>query len=291
VEAFRAVMLTGTISAAASQLCITQPTLTVTLRRFEQQVGCVLFERVGGRLMPTEEARRMLVEVEKVHGQFGRMTQSLLAIAGGEGARLTFGASPSVLVDVIPRTLALLEERARQHGKPAMRYHCDSMGEGEIRDYLWFGRGAFVVSIATVRDPELQAHRIAAESLAVIMPRGHVLAGRSEIGIAELAADSVIGFEPETAHGRLIYRIPGCEKIEVKARVRVVDVAINLVRAGLGGAGVDGFSAEGARKMGLAASRLAGSPPVPLNVYRSRSQPRHRAFSDFLLALRASVGV
>lgn len=56
IEVFHAVMQTGSVSAAARLLHVTQPAVSRTLQHAELQLGFPLFERVRGRLTPTNEA-------------------------------------------------------------------------------------------------------------------------------------------------------------------------------------------------------------------------------------------
>jgi DNA-binding transcriptional LysR family regulator len=67
IEAFRAVMLTGTVMAAASLMNLTQPAVSRTIALLEIQLGFKLFERRGRRLFPTTEAQTLYREVEKLY--------------------------------------------------------------------------------------------------------------------------------------------------------------------------------------------------------------------------------
>jgi len=52
-QVFRAVMITDSLSAAARQLHVSQPGLSVTLKRFEVLFGTPMFECISGQLAPT----------------------------------------------------------------------------------------------------------------------------------------------------------------------------------------------------------------------------------------------
>jgi DNA-binding transcriptional LysR family regulator len=67
VEAFRSVMMTGGITAAAESMNITQPAVSRLIRDLEDIVQMSLFERVGTRLMPTAEATKLYREVERLY--------------------------------------------------------------------------------------------------------------------------------------------------------------------------------------------------------------------------------
>ena len=50
VDAFRAIMVTGSVSSAASYMHVTQPAVSRLLRDLEYELGFPLFDRAGGRL-------------------------------------------------------------------------------------------------------------------------------------------------------------------------------------------------------------------------------------------------
>ena len=59
IEAFRAIIDTGTVSRAAERLSISQPAVTKLLQHLERTIGFALFDRRRGRL-PTPARRRSL---------------------------------------------------------------------------------------------------------------------------------------------------------------------------------------------------------------------------------------
>lgn len=56
VEAFRAVMQSGSITAAAELMSVTQPAVSRLIKYFESRIGFALFTREKGRIRPTAEA-------------------------------------------------------------------------------------------------------------------------------------------------------------------------------------------------------------------------------------------
>ena len=56
IEIFHAIYTTGSITNAAKILHVSQPSVSKVLSHAEMQLGFNLFDRVKGRLIPTEEA-------------------------------------------------------------------------------------------------------------------------------------------------------------------------------------------------------------------------------------------
>ncbi len=92
IEAFHAVMLTGSVSGAARLLHVTQPAITQTLQHAELQLGYALFTREGRRLTPTHEERQLFPEVQGLMLQLEsvrRMGAALRAGARGRSASIS----------------------------------------------------------------------------------------------------------------------------------------------------------------------------------------------------------
>ncbi|WP_135724194.1 LysR family transcriptional regulator, partial [Klebsiella pneumoniae] len=64
IEVFQAIVQTGSISAAARLLNVSQPNISRVLNHAEQQLGFALFERRIQGMSVTAEGRRLLPEVE-----------------------------------------------------------------------------------------------------------------------------------------------------------------------------------------------------------------------------------
>jgi DNA-binding transcriptional LysR family regulator len=76
VEAFRAVMMAGGITAAAETMNVTQPAVSRLIRDLEDIVQMTLFERVGARLVPTAEAAQLYREVERLYLGLDQIAQA-----------------------------------------------------------------------------------------------------------------------------------------------------------------------------------------------------------------------
>ena len=65
VEAFRAVMMTRSMTTAAGLLHTSQPNVSRWIALLEKTLGFVLFQRVGTRIIPTPEAEAFYADVER----------------------------------------------------------------------------------------------------------------------------------------------------------------------------------------------------------------------------------
>src|SRR5207237_10481954 len=75
VEAFRAVMTTGSVTSAATTMHVTQPAVSRLIRDLEVALKLALFERRGNRLAPTAEAGHLFAERARTFVGLSRMSQ------------------------------------------------------------------------------------------------------------------------------------------------------------------------------------------------------------------------
>lgn len=103
---FKTIAQYGTITAAAKQLYISQPSLSQTLRQIEDEVGTPLFDRSTSPFHLTYAGERYLKAVEAMLDIETRLKEEIERIRRDDGGRLRLGISVTramqVLPDVIP---------------------------------------------------------------------------------------------------------------------------------------------------------------------------------------------
>ena len=103
---FKTIAQYGTITAAAKQLYISQPSLSQTLRQIEDEVGTPLFDRSTSPFHLTYAGERYLKAVEAMLDIETRRKEEIESIRRDDGGRLRLGISVTramqVLPDVIP---------------------------------------------------------------------------------------------------------------------------------------------------------------------------------------------
>ena len=285
IEVFRAVMIAGSLSGAAQQLNVSQPSLTRLVRRIEDQVGFPLFDRVKGRLLPTAEARMVFARIRHIQEQLDGLDEAIGQIARGDSGLFRLGASPSLAQRLAPQALARFRARF-----PAVPLHFDVLTLGQIVDYLALGRGECVLTMAPMGHPAIESRPLWPGRLACIMPAAHLLADRAAISPMDLLDQPLIVCEPDTPHGRLVHdlfaEIGAAPRVSVTSRF--AETAIGLTEAELGIAVVDEFTAMGAASPHLAVRPLDTPPRFHIHLNRKGDAVHSRfaaAFEAELLAL------
>ncbi|WP_414694789.1 LysR family transcriptional regulator [Pinirhizobacter sp.] len=173
----------GTVSAAAGQLHLSQPAVSMALAELERLLGEAVFDRVAGRLHLNERGRELLPRAREIAERFAAFAGSAAtgeALAG----TLTLGTS-----NTVGNYLAgeLLGGFVAAHPRVAIRIAVGntadiSRGVLEHRFDAGFIEGP-------IADPALQVHLWRRDALAVCVRPGHPLAARRRLQPAHFAGE------------------------------------------------------------------------------------------------------
>lgn len=111
LEAFRAVIETGSMSAAAVLLAKSQPAISNLITRLEDELGVALFERKKGKLQVTPEAMLFYEEARRTLGVLERTRQVARDLKSLRSGTLSLASQPGLATYVLPPIIARLLER------------------------------------------------------------------------------------------------------------------------------------------------------------------------------------
>ena len=206
LKAFYAVARCGTVTKAATQLGVSQPTVTGQLRQLEARYGIELFHRQGRGLQLSAQGERLLPLVERLVQQESEIEFRLRDASDLRGSSLRIGATGPFYI--MP-TLQRYHERY-----PTVAVSL-SIGNSQamltaLQDY----RIEVATSAYRVDDERLHRQTIAVDPLRVVTHRDHALARAVSVGIADLAEHTLLLREP----GSMTRQV--CEGLFAQAGVR-----------------------------------------------------------------------
>lgn len=244
LEVFRAVMINGSISAAAHRLGIAQPTVTNTIRRLEDVLEVKLFDRSGARLKPTSVARQVFEASATTMSAFERLSETVLEVVRGQHSTFRMGVSPSVSQKLAPRSLALFAQK-----KPETELRMDTLSMVQIRDYLWLSEGNCTVTIFPVDHSGITSFRLSSVGMVCVVPQDHPLADRDSVSLREIVDERLIFFHPNTPHGKLVRQVFQDAGLQpnIAIETRFAETAPHLMREGFGIALQDALTGMGVR--------------------------------------------
>lgn len=135
IEAFRAVMLSGTVSRAAELLGITQPAVSRSVSDLEERVGFALFDRVKGRLVPTPEGQLFFRDVDASFLGLDHLRASAARIRDFGTGRIRIASLAALGSTLVPRAISLFRSR-----HPHVPITLTVASSSTVRDHIAGGR-------------------------------------------------------------------------------------------------------------------------------------------------------
>ncbi len=283
IEVFRAVMLTGSISAASKLLYVSQPAISRLMSHTEQRLGLALFERIKGRLYPTPEARRLLGEVNAVYEGIERVNEIAEDLAAKRTGSLRVSCNPNLGQTVLPRAIA-----AFRAAHPDIRIVVRTQIPANMLRALLSGQVELAISNMPLAHPNLAARLLVRNPIVALVPAGHRLAARASVRPAELAGEPLIGYGADVPFGLLVREMFGGEDDQPDMRVQVeqAHVARALAQAGAGIALVDAMTVFGQDWPGIVAVPVRTKVSGSVQIFHVQTEPLSRLAQDFVETLR-----
>jgi DNA-binding transcriptional LysR family regulator len=287
LEAFRAVILTGSVTGAADMLHLTQPTVSKLLAELEYRTGLVLFDRVRQRLVPRPEAHSLFQRVDKTFAALEEVTRDARRLAQGQGGHLRIVAMPAFGLSVLPRAVgAFLRER------PDVTVDFNIRASTYVTE--WVANRQADVGFATATPVSSGVTLAPFERMqgVCVLPIDHQLAGQAVIRPKDLDGERFVSFGRDSAFRHLIddvFRVEGVAR-RIVIEVGYAAAACALVANGAGVAIVDPLSALDAwRAGGITLVRFEADVPFMVDTVFSSGVALSVLAEQFLKTVRTTL--
>lgn len=195
---FLTVVRAGTVSAAAQQLRISQPSLSQQIRRLEKRVGAPLFIRSSRGVELTAGGRAFLREIQGIPSQLRSAIAAVAPAPRDWPVGVCGGVPADVLIEV---QNGLSESRLRGGRDVGVKLRMRSVGAADQDELLRHGEIAFGIVRLPILTPHLVSAVVWDEPLGVVMAREHPLAARTELTWSDLARQRLLWYEEGCAPG------------------------------------------------------------------------------------------
>ncbi|MFJ2864431.1 LysR family transcriptional regulator [Kitasatospora sp. NPDC087314] len=246
LDVFRTVAHLGSFTAAGERLGFTQSAISRQIATLEGELGTPLFDRLARGVRLTEHGRALLPHAEAILERLDTTRRDLAALTDLTAGRLRVGAFDSANAALVPGALA-----AFRAAHPDVAVSLTEGLSAHLLDLL--GGGAIDLAlIASYTEPaddtEQFDYRLLLEDpVLVALPRGHRLARRRRLRLAELADEPWIAGRrnAETTLLAACFRSGFHPRIEYA--VAAWSAKLGLVAAGLGPTLIPSLAARAAR--------------------------------------------
>lgn len=217
LKAFIAVLDTGSFSAAASQINLSQPAISQRIKGLEQRLGCPLFERSPGRSAPilTEAGHLLEAEARATLSRWGDLEHILHERETLRSGSVTLGGGATAVSVILPKVIAQILDKY-----PDLNIRVRESGSSEVVKRVLQGEVdiGIVTNSGEPFNSTLQTYHLRDDKIVPVVTPRHPLADhRGELLPQELNGQRLVAYESTSAIGQVISR--SLAKHQVKARV------------------------------------------------------------------------
>ncbi|MBQ4824697.1 MULTISPECIES: LysR family transcriptional regulator [unclassified Leisingera] len=285
LQAFHAIVETGTVTGAAEQLGISQPGISNLLYQLERQTRLKLFERSKGRLIPTPEAGVLFQEVDTVVRGFDHVAQAVTDLQNKQAGQLQVASQHSLSFGFMP---ALIARFART--RPDLSISFQAQYSLKIQE--WVIAGLFEIGVCEMPliHDGLEAHPINVETL-LAMPADSPLAEHDVLTPELLEGVPFIVMGPDHMTHRRTREVFQQAGIPLKTRVHshLFKNLLSFVQEGMGVSILDPFVLDFEIGGGFISRPFRPRIMMEMAVITSRSRPLSAVGQEFLALLKQEL--
>lgn len=257
LQAFATTIKTGSLTAAAERLGVTQPAISLQLKNLQELATMPIFQRTPDGFIATDAGHNLMALHERISHAVSDCIASLETMKGATGGRVSVGAV-STSKYFVPAVMG-----AFSRANPGIELQLKIGNRLEIMAALRDFSLDIAITGRPLEDIDLEKRRIGPHPHVIIAAPNHVLRGHPDLKLVDLAAEIFIMREPGSGTRLLMERF--FEDSQVAARIGMEldsnETIKQAVMAGLGIAFISGHTvATEIREGRLVAFDVVGLP-------------------------------
>ncbi|KAA0012868.1 LysR family transcriptional regulator [Billgrantia pellis] len=284
LKAFVAIADLGSFVEASERLHLSQPALSIAIRKLEQAVGGVLFNRSPRGVQLTPEGRVFLPTARRLIGDWEEALGDLGELFNKQRGKVTLAALPTLAAGFLP---AVLADYRRRHPNIAISVH--DVLANQVDDLVSDQRADIGFSVrpsgseATRFEPLIDDHFVA------VCPVGHPLLAHDEVSWESLLRYPIIAVSRLSSTRQAIEEVLQTlgSEMDLMCEVSQIGTAGRMVAAGLGVSALPSLSFRQISSEGIGWRPLTG-PRMPrtLGIITPTRTPLSAAASAMLERVR-----
>jgi LysR family hydrogen peroxide-inducible transcriptional activator len=250
---------------ASKAVHVSQPTLSQQLRKLEDEVGLVLFDRGKKPILPTPEGEQFLAQARVVLREQKKLLEiPRQSLAQGLSGDFRLGVIPTVATDLLP---LLLRPFSQQH--PKVRLLLEELKTETILEELGADRLDGAILATPLEGSDFKVHPLYYEPFFLYFASGHPLLKKTKVAREDLDFTEMWLLQDGHCFKDQVLNFcarPGkAEALQANARFRSgsLDTLRRLVRAGSGYTLIPALMVLSLRKEERDAHVRPFSAPVP----------------------------
>ncbi|WP_339807010.1 hydrogen peroxide-inducible genes activator [uncultured Marinobacter sp.] len=176
---------------AAERCHVSQPTLSVAVKKLEDELGIPLFERSKSSIRVTETGQRIIEQAQRVLDQVGVIRDMAQDGKNQLNSPLKVGAIYTIGPYLFPHLLPELRRAA-----PEMPLYIEENYTGNLRQKLRQSELDAIIIALPFNEPEVVTLPLYDEPFVILLPGGHPLAAKKSLSAEELAGEQLLLLGP-----------------------------------------------------------------------------------------------
>jgi DNA-binding transcriptional LysR family regulator len=285
IEAFKAVIETGSVTAASRRLSLTQPAVSKLIVHLERSIGMTLFERSKARLKPTPEATIFYEYVSRSFAILENLVVVAKEIKALRRGTITVGCLPMLSNAWLSRQCVQFAK-----GRPDVDITVQTQSSGKILE--WVSSGQVDVGLGMLsEDPDVNAEPISSVELVCVLPPGHQLAAKQVIAPADFDGQSFVAAGLDVSREKITALFRTYD-VKPKAQFDAIlgSTTCNFVAAGGGMSLVNAASAFEYQHLGYEIRRFRPELRFKIYLITSRHKTPSALVEEFCARMRRELG-
>lgn len=231
IRALIAVAEAGNFTRAAERLHLSQPALTVQIRRLEEALGARLFDRNSRNVALTPTGRELLPLLRKSLLDMDAVLRDARAMGVGESGTIRLACLPTFAASALPELIIEMKRDV-----PRVAFQIRDVVAATVNALVRNEEADIGLTGGEVHDPMLEVLHTGVDRLVVVCPRAHPLARKRRVGLSDLAHASLV----LTATGTSVRAVVDAALSETRHALDIaceptyMMTAVAMVRGGLG---------------------------------------------------------
>jgi DNA-binding transcriptional LysR family regulator len=286
LEAFRAVMLTKSITRAAEMLFISQPAVSRLISDLETSIEFPLFQRVKKRLIATPEADALFEEVERSFAGLNKINIVAREIRDFRSGNLSIAALPALGLGFLPERISQFAAEM-----PDVSLSLNIRGSQNVSSLVAAQRADVGFTESIDFGDGIDSELLLTTDLVCILPPDHRLKNKKVIKAKDLDGETFVGTGNWQLTCKDIDRYFEREKVRRKIRI---DTQLNatvaeFVLSGTGVSVIDPVTADRYISKGLVVRPFVPSIRYSYYVIFPENRPRSRLAEQFVAQVKQDI--
>jgi len=231
IRALVAVAEAGSFTRAAERLHLSQPALTVQIRRLEEAVGARLFDRNSRNVALTPTGRELLPLLRKSLQDMESVLRDARALGEGDSGTIRIACLPTFAASVLPELIIGMKREV-----PRVVFQIRDVVASTVNSLVRNEEADIGLTGGEVLDPMLEVLCTAVDRLVAVCPRTHPLAKMRRVGSSDLAHAPLVLTAPGTSVRAVVDAALSESRgpLDIACEPTYMMTAVAMVRAGLG---------------------------------------------------------